>query len=464
MTPTVLAIDIGSTWCKAAWLDSRGQMIAQGRAYTRSIPLDEEATLAGFWHAFVESARSATSALPVGAQPSAVGIACRALFGVCLDAAGNAFWPACNMALDRTTNPDIRYAHTDEAWDGANPYFLGYTPSFAGIFYWLRHNRPDVMARVVRAGALRDYIVYRMTGAWVTDPATGPNRYTWPEGVFALSGLSVSALPAILDPHCVAGGLTPEASSAMGLPTGLPVVVGQHDGAAANLGVGAIRPNDGCFTLGTNFVFRGVTGPHPGTHSMGYWVAPGVWAFVGNIGPATRQFEMMTRALDEDTPGLADLHSRFASQVQEVPPGSQGLTLGPLPGEDAALRESVGQALAAGYAPRIVYRAILEAVAGAEMRLVDRARQAGVTPSRFVTTGGGAVNRPFAQILASMLDAPVEMGHPEGGIIGAGMAAAVGAGWYATLDDAVAGMGTPGEIMPPDPDAVAFYSQMNLLQ
>ena len=463
MTETVLAVDIGSTWCKAAWLDNRGEMLAQGRAYTRDIPLGLHATTDGFWGAFAAAVREATHHLPTSARPAAIGISCRALFGICLDSQGNGFWPSWDVALDRT-NPATLYVHSGEAWSGANPYVYGYTPSFAAIFYWLRHNRPDALDAVTRAGALRDYIVYRMTGAWVTDPATGPSQYTWPADLFPLSGLPTDALPTILDPHCIAGGLTAEASQTLGLPADLPVVVGQHDGAAANLGVGAIRPGDGCFTLGTNYVFRGVTGQHPGTQCTGYWVAPGVWSFVNNIGAATRQFELMTRMLDGETPALADLHKRFALLAQEVAPGSQGLVLGPLPGEEGEIRERVRQAQRAGHAPGVIYRAILEAVAGAEMRLVNRAREVGANPTRFVATGGGAVNRPFVQILASMLNAPVEMGHPEGGIIGAGMAAAVGAGWYSTLDEAVAGMGAPGPIVQPDPDAVAFYSQMTLLR
>lgn len=462
MTQTVLAVDIGSTWCKAAWLDSRGQMLAQGRAYTRDIPPGPRSTPDGFWAAFVAAVREATGRLPSTAQPAAIGIACRALFGICLDADGNASWPAWEMALDRYTNPVIAYAHTDEAWNGTNPFLYGYTPSFAGIFHWLRIHKPEVLTSVVCAGALRDFIVYRMTGAWVTDPATGPNQYTWPEGLFPLSGLSPDALPAILDPHAIAGGLTAAASEALGLPEGLPVVVGQHDGAAANLGVGAIRPNDGCFTLGTNFVFRGVMGAHPGSHAMGYWVAPGVWSFVGNIGAATRQFELMTRAIDEETSAVAELHSHLSPLAAEVPPGSHGLVLGPLPGEEATVCESVRQARAAGYTNGVVYQAILEAVAGAELRLVNRAREAGARPTRFIATGGAAANRTFLQILASVLDAPVEMGQTEGGILGAGMAAAVGAGWYTSLDGALAGMGTPGPLVQPDPDAVAFYSQTEL--
>lgn len=459
MTDAVLAVDIGSTWCKAAWLDSQGQMIAQGRAYTREIPLGPHSTPDGFWGAFVAAAREATGRLPTTARPAAIGISCRALFGVCLDADDRGFWPAWNIALDRYTNPTIQNVYTKEVWGGANPFGYGYTPSFAGIFLWLRQNRPAALDSVVRAGALRDFIVYRMTGAWVTDPATGPNQYTWPDELLPLTGLSADALPALLDPHALAGGLTPAASQALGLPQGLPVVVGQHDGAAANLGVGAIRPGDGCFTLGTNFVFRGVMGEHASTHAMGYWVAPGVWAFVGNIGAATRQFELMTRALGEEGDDLFALHKRLSPLAEQVAPGSGGLTLGPLPGDEAVVCESVREAGRAGYAPGVIYRAILEAVSGAEMRLVDRARQAGAVPTRFITTGGGAVNRAFAQILADQLNAPLEMGHTEGGILGAGMAAAVGAGWYASLEGALAGMGTPGPVVQPDPDAVAFYAR-----
>lgn len=460
MADLVLAVDVGSTWCKAAWLDSRGRMVAQGRAYTRNVPIGPYTTLPAFWNAFVAATQDANSHLPAGARPAAIGIACRALFGVGIDADGRGYWPSSDLVADRITNAEMRHAYSAEVWGEKNPFVYGYATSFAGILLWLRRNRPAALEKLRQVGALRDYIVYCMTGVWVTDPATGPNQYTWPAEVIELPGISPDLLPPIRDPHSVAGGLTPEASQLLGLPEGLPVVVGQHDGAAANLGVGAIRPNDGCFTLGTNFVFRGVTGQHPGTPSMGYWVAPGVWAFVGNIGNATRQFELMTKLLDEETAAVADLHRRLAPLAQAVPPGSQGLVIGPLPGEEAAVCASVRQAQSKGYAPGVIYRAILEAVALAELALVNRARQAGANPSRFVATGGGATNRPFLQILASLLAAPVEMGQPEGGIWGAGMAAAAGAGWYASLDEALAGMSTPGPVVQPDPDAAAFYRGM----
>lgn len=457
----VLAVDIGSTWCKAAFLDPQGRVLAQGRAPTRHIPTHRHKTLDGFWQAFVQSVQAAHCHLPAHIRPAALGIACRALFGACLDADGQGFWPSWDVQLDRRATPEIRHAYGPELWGARNPFAHGYAPAFGGLLGWLRRHRRQEWRAIRRAGALRDFLVYRMTGQWLTDPATGPNRYAWPPEVLELSGLPASALPSIRNPQEVAGPLTRQASRLLGLAQGTPVVVGQHDGAAANLGVGAIRPGDGCFTFGTNFVFRGVTGAGLASHSMGYWVAPGVWSWVGNIPGAAAQLETATGLLDPDEPDVSGLHARLSALAAGVAAGAGGLGLRVAPpGQEEQLGQAVDAARRAGHSPAVVYRALLEAVALAERGLVARAVGDGVQPRRFVATGGGAHNRLFLQILASVLGAPVEMGAADGGVWGAGMAAAVGAGWYNSLGEALAEMATPGRLIEPDPEAAAVYARL----
>ncbi|MBI3960428.1 MAG: FGGY-family carbohydrate kinase [Chloroflexi bacterium] len=456
----VLAVDVGSTWCKAAYLDGQGRVIATGRAPTRQIAPARNGTLEGFWEAFVLSVRQATSRLPDGSALSAVGISCRALFGVCLDRAGNGYLPAWDAAWDRSS-PDGLYAYSPEVWGEKDPYAYGYATGFGALILWLRRTRPAEWQAIQRVGALHDYIVLRLTGVWVTDPTTGPGQYVWPDEIAQMTGLPLGAFPPIADPHCLAGGLSAEAAGALGLPPGTPVVVGMHDGAAANLGVGAIGVGDGCFTFGTNFVFRGVTGRRLTSRSMGYLITPGVWSWVGNIPGASAQFEMATQMLADGAPDVAARHAHLGSLADGVAPGAGTLCLRLVaPGREEELRQAVAAARQSGYSDGVIYRAILEAVALGEWGLVARAQRDGVQPRRLVATGGGAANGPFLRVLASVLDAPVEMGAVEGGLLGAGMAAAVGGGWYASYDDAVAGMSAPGPVIRPDPDAAAFYREI----
>jgi xylulokinase len=141
-----------------------------------------------------------------------------------------------------------------------------------------------------------------------------------------------------------------------------------------------------------------------------------------------------------------------------VEPGANGLRLDLVsPDEDEKLYRAVAAVQQAGHSEAVVYRALLEAVAFGERRLVQRARENGADSQRFIATGGGARNNAFMQVLASVLDVSIEVGEPDGGLVGAGMAAAIGAGWYASVDEAVAGMCASGPIIRPDPAGVEYY-------
>lgn len=191
---------------------------------------------------------------------------------------------------------------------------------------------------------------------------------------------------------------------------------------------------------------------------MSYLVAPGIWAWVGNITGASHQFETVTSKIADERSDVVALHTELAQLADAVGPGADGLRLELVsPDEEERLYRSVDAARQAGHSEAVVYRALLEAVAFGERGLVQRARKNGADPQRYVATGGGARNRAFVQVLASVLDVSIEMGEPDGGLVGAGMAAAIGAGWYATVDEAVAGMCANGPIIKPDPAGVEYY-------
>jgi sugar (pentulose or hexulose) kinase len=458
MRDVVLAVDVGSTWCKAAYLDPAGHMVATGRAYTRDIPVHRELTLARFWQAFQDAVRAANAGLGGRPRPAAISISTRALFGVCLDRAGAGFLPTWDVTLERQSSADLRQATSTEVWGDKHPTAHGYAIGQTGLLLWLRRERPDEWRTIWRVGSFHDYLIYQMTGAWVTDPTSGPGQLEWPAEILALVGLPPDALPPILEPHSVAGALTKAAGHALGLPAGVPVVCGLHDGAAANAGVGAVQIGDACLTLGTNFVLRAVNGAPLPLPATGYVVAPGRWAWVNNVPGASPQLDIVAQSLLGDLAEIGEHHAQLGQLAGEVAPGAIGLALDLIqPGCEDDLRRAVAAARRAGYRDGAIYRAILEAVAGGVRGLLRRAQGHGARPQRFVATGGSAQNVAFVRVLAAVLGAPIEIGPSEGGVLGAGMAAAVGAGWFAGMDEAIRGMSRPGPIIQPDPAAVAAY-------
>ena len=460
----VLTIDLGSSWCKAAYVDATGRLVATGRAYTRAIRPSRDAMLPAFWQALCAAVRAATAQLPGAVHPAAIGISCRAQLGVCLDGAGQPFWPMADCRLDRQA-PELQQVYAPAHWGTQDPYAFGYGVRMAAMVRWLQQQRPDEWRRIQRIGALHNYLVYCLSGAWVSDPTSGAEASAWPQPLIELTGLPSTAFPTILLPQQVVGGLTPAAVSALGLPRGTPVVVGLHDGAAANLGTRAVAAGDACFTLGTNFVFRAVTGARLPSGTFAYTVMPERWAWVNNVPSASTQFDLVAESLRGDLSSMAERHQTLGQLADQVPPGAQGLSIQRmLPGEEAVLAQRIHALRQAGYADGVIYRAMAEALAVGVHQLVQTAKRDGARPQRLVAMGGSVQNRHFLHVLTAVLGAPIEIGASEAGLLGAGMAAAVGSGWYPTVEVAMAHMTTPGPLVYPDPAAVQFYQGLEMGQ
>ena len=435
---SVLAIDLGSSWCKAAYLDRHGVSLGDGRAVSPGIADQGDGTLDRFWETVVLAVRLADKHLGTHPSPVAIGISCQGLLGVCLDAEGRGMLPSSDIRSVRSS-PHVVEAFSSPVWDPGGPYAYGYATRLAGLAAGLRETLPGAWRQIHRIGALHDYILYRLSGEWLTDPSTGPNQLEWPEGMMQLSGLPKSAFPTILEPWEVAGGLTQNAASALDLPCDTPVVVGLHDGAAANVGTGAVNPGDACLTLGTNFALRVVTGARPQADCFGYLVAPGQWAWVSSVPNVATQLDLVANALMDAPVELDVQHQRLSDAAAAVVTGE------PLPalpsGETASLLTAVQSARSQGHTEGQVYLAILHLAASSLRELVQRAERDGAPVRRFVATGGGARNAQLLRLLATELGKPIEVGHPEAGLLGAGMVAAIGAGWYPTLSESWDGMG-----------------------
>src|SRR4051812_14244083 len=121
----VLAIDLGSSWCKAAYVDPTGTLVAIGRAYTRSIKPALHGMGEQFWKAVIEAVSAANCHLPQGSHPSAITLSCRALHGISLDENGEEFFPTWDATLNRAA-PEVQHAYSPAVWGDQDPYIVGY--------------------------------------------------------------------------------------------------------------------------------------------------------------------------------------------------------------------------------------------------------------------------------------------------------------------------------------------------
>ena len=456
----VLAIDMGSTWCKAAYVDWVGRIVSEGRAYTRGGPPfgHNAADLERSWAAVVTAVRQANEGMRQSEDPldlAAIGISCRKAPGIWLDANDEPV-NIPRRAVEEAGREDIDESYASEVWRDSDPFAYGYGMDLIGNTRWLWRRFPEQWSRVRKAGTLHTWLVYRLTGRWVTSTTAGPGQLAWPTVVTELTGLPIEAFPRVVESYRPVATLTPEAAADLDLPVTTPVVTGTHDGAAANIGVGAIRPGDACLTLGTNGVLRVVTGARI-PRQFGYPIVEGRWAMVRDIVGIALYLDAVVAAIDgQGIPVQPRRHRKLTIQAQQIPVGAHDLRL-PLRYPALPAEEVI-----ATYPPGVVYRAALESIALAFRGLIEVAKGAGASPRRYSATGGATANRLLLTIMSGCIEAPIFIIPDEAGTRGAAILAAVGAAWYSSIDAAVRAMIPDGSGVVAPPELMDAYA--NLVQ
>ena len=230
----ILTIDLGTSATKAALWSEDGPT-AMGRA-----PVDVEHPRPGWAEQDPESWWTSTVAacrqLPPDelSQVDAVGFSTQRDTFVPVTTSGEPIGRAIAAADRRATEEVAALGKDFHVLTGVVPD----AGTVAAKVEWIRRNEPDRLSGGQRwiLGA-RDLMVFRLTGRGITD-ATVASR----TGLIALDGAGLEGaelLPEIVGSTTIVGTVLPEASVALGVKAGTPVVAGAGDRACEVLGVAA---------------------------------------------------------------------------------------------------------------------------------------------------------------------------------------------------------------------------------
>jgi gluconokinase len=340
----------------------------------------------------------------------------------------------------------------------------------AKLAWWSGHH-PDVVARVRWWLGLTDWVLWWLTGEVVTERSSAGGTGlcsletgTWDTGAVAVAGIDPSRLPPVRRPTEVVdlrAGLAAE----LGLPGGVPVVLGAADGPVSNLGVGATRPGSVAVTVGTSVAVRAVVDrpPDGGDGSLFcYPLALDRWVVGGALGNGGSVLDWVGRTVA----GGAD-PGDLLDAAAAVAPGADGRVVLPfLAPERAPLwepdRSGAVLGLRPNHGPAHVARAAVEGVGLQIAALAGRVQAA--TELREVRASGGALRHPlWRQVLAAGLGRPVlVVGDVTGTALGAAALAWCAVGGAPDLEAARAdlvGAGEVIEVVTPDAVAVAATDQ-----
>ena len=128
----------------------------------------------------------------------------------------------------------------------------------AATIRWLQQAQPELWRQVHTILLPKDYLRWRLTGNFATDPSDGSGTLLldvhsrdWSDEMLRTLDVDRGQLPPVQPSAAVAGHLTRQAALALGLPAGIPMVTGAADTACSALGAGVVNPRSLLVTVST---------------------------------------------------------------------------------------------------------------------------------------------------------------------------------------------------------------------
>lgn len=447
---SAISVDVGTTTVKAVSYDDTGRERAVAR---RDVQVDRpqpgwaEQDMDAVWTAVCSVIREVSGTSP--SAPDHLALTAQGDGAWLIDPDGRPTGPAV-LWNDGRAHAEIsaweRDGSVEEAFEINGSRVTTGMPN--AVLAWLAHHDPDRLRRSATLLTCGGWVYSRLTGRLVVDEsdASAPfldiraRRYS--DRLLDLFGLSWASrlLPELVRDDQRVANLTSQAASALGLPSGLPVVLAPYDICATAIGAGAVSPGDAVCILGTTLSTEVVSDRVDTSARVGITVAlgaPGRWlrAFPTMAGGDVLQWSAGLL-------GVPDVGALFALAGAGAP-GTAGVRFLPYlspagernpffdPGARGALtglsfdarREDIARAVVEGLTHTI--RECLEA--------------APTHPESLALCGGGTASPDWTQLIADVTGLPVVLGPDrEVGARGAHLTALVATGTVKDLEAAVA--------------------------
>lgn len=428
-----IGLDIGTSSVKAILLGEDQSQIASATAdltVERPFPGWSEQDPGSWWTACQTVLDALKDQAPVDmAAVKGIGLSGHMHGATLLNEAGNPLRPCILWNDGRSGKQCEELTRKEPKFQslGGNLVMPGFT---APKLQWVRENEPEIFARTAMVLLPKDFVRFMLTGDYAGDMSDSAGtlwmdvaKRDWCDDLLAATGLSRRQMPRLVEGSESSGTLKPDLRDRWGMQTAPVVAGGGGDNAASACGVGAVDPGSAFVSLGTSgvlFVTNDRFSPNVegAVHAFCHAV-PGTWHQMGVILSATDSLNWLARVVkaspEKLTAGLTGVSG--PSQVSFLPYLGGERT----PHNDVEIR--------AGFAgishetdEMVLTHAVLDGVAFALKDCLDALSVAGTGIDRLLAVGGGSRSRVWLEIIASLLNVPVDV--PVDGDFGASLGAA----------------------------------------
>lgn len=459
----LLGIDIGTSACKAALFDRKGQVLAAANGeYPVYYPEEgwAEQNPEEWWSAVCEAVRQVIR--EAGIQPeeiAGVGIDGQSWSAIAIDKGGKVL---TNTPIWMDTRAQSICDRLNEEIGEEEIFRIAgnsLQPSYTTAkILWYKENLPEVYSKIYKILQSNSYIAFKLTGQISQDLSQGYGLHCfdmrtgqWDEEMCKKMGIPRDFLPEIVPSDRIIGTVTKKAAEESGLAEGTPVAAGGLDAACGTLGAGVIHPGEtqeqGGQAGGMSICIEKYQADP--RLILGFHVIPGKWLLQGGTtggGGVMRWFERefadYERLMKEQT-GISSL-DQLNEIAEKVKPGCDGLVFLPyMAGERSPIWNPYAKGVFYGLdfskTKGHMVRACMEGVAFSLRHNLETAEKAGAKAEILRAMGGSANSLLWTQIKSDITGKTMAVPASDTATtLGAALLAGVGTGFYKDYEEAVA--------------------------
>ena len=425
LPPTYLGISLGILEVKVALFDSDSQLLADAAVrLTRSSPQSywSEQSPEEWWHATLEAIAKVRADAPAGfSSLNGIGVSGQTQGTVLLDKHHRLLRPAMLWSDTRARAECVELeAMVTNSRDLTGNMAL---PSFtAPKLLWLQKYERSVFDNIAKVLMPKDFIVFRLTGEFVTDMSDASSTLCfdvqhrdWSERMISAIGLSHEHFPRLAEGSEKAGELRPLLADAWNLKHAVPVATGAARPAATALGLGAIKEGDAYVSLGpSGMTFVSTSGPRPSperaVRNFGHCL-PALWSQIGVAPAGTSCLDWWTKVIGTGDRELIFSQASLAKK-HEAPVFLPYLNGASTPHNDARA-SGVFFGMTENTSPDMIAYALLEGVAFSMADGLSAIKETGTRIRQASLIGDGSQNRFWSELLVTACGMPLNLHAPE---------------------------------------------------
>lgn len=453
MATYLLAHDLGTSGNKATLFTSEGVLVkscvfSYGLHVRHGTWIDQDAD--DWWTGICQTTKTLLAEIDP-ADVAAVSFSGTMMACLCVDKDGAPLYPGLIWADMRSTEEAAELSQRITPLDYYHITGHRLSSSYTGTkLMWIKKHEPDVYSKTYKILNVKDYILLRLTGNFMTDYSDASStclmditKREWSQELVELCGLDMEKLPAMMPSIAVAGKVTRQAAALTGLLEGTPVICGGGDGACAAVGTGAVKPGVANCCMGTSsWISFASDAPLFDDETMATFnfahIVPGCTLPCGTMQYGSGSLSWAVREFFRDVPlNKNEIYRIVNEEVDAAPAGSDGLLYLPyMMGERSPRWNNKARGTFVGMTVNTtrgtMLRSIMEGVAINLNIILETYRKNGAAIESLITVGGGARNAAWLRILSEVMNIKVQLPDILEGAtsMGAAITAGVGVGLY----------------------------------